>query len=228
MTEIQKLLDEPIPREVISTRSGGGSKQLSYLETWYVIDRLNQVVGSMNWSNEIKELTLLPGDGRPAYRAIVSLEVMSDERNQRVIKEGVGYGSDKSDFNSHELAMKEAVSDAFKVAAKNLGRSMGLALYDKTQEFISDAPANATAKVANNSNGNAANTKDTSSTPTTSTADPRAMIRSAYSVLLAKRKVTKEEFAEKYLKNKSSKDLTDDEAKASLIRISLDFSELKL
>lgn len=214
MTDIQKKLDENIPREVISTRSGGGSKQLSYLETWYVIDRLNQILGSNGWSNEIIRLEKLPGDGRPAYMAITRITVNGD--TALVIKDGVGYGSDKSDHNAHELAMKEAVSDSFKVAAKNLGRSLGLALYDKTQEFVGEATKDV------------APTTPQIATVKKSTVDPRTTIKSAYNVLTAQRKATKEEFQAKYLNSKATKDLTDAEAKTALAAISTDFPELNL
>ena len=58
---IKEQLDQNIPREVITTREQSG-KSLSYLETWYVIDRLNQVLGTDNWSWEIKEFTPIPGE----------------------------------------------------------------------------------------------------------------------------------------------------------------------
>jgi recombination DNA repair RAD52 pathway protein len=53
---------------------------------------------------------------------------------------GYGDGSDKFKIGkAHELAVKEAVTDGIKRCAKNLGMSMGLALYDKTQENVEDA-----------------------------------------------------------------------------------------
>lgn len=227
MTDTAKKLDEPIPREVISEREGGG-KKLSYLETWYVIDRLNQVLGNLNWSNEIRELTQLPGTGKPAYRAVVRLQVTTTD-GRIIIKDGVGFGSDKFDKNAHELAMKEACSDALKVAAKNLGRSLGLALYDKTQEFITDGEAPAETPVRAVEPGTSAAVAP-GSAPKASKAkkDPREIIRSAFQVLQAKRKVDKNDFSEKYLFGKASKDLTDAEAEFALNTIKTDFEELGL
>lgn len=217
LKELQTKLDENIPRDVISSRSGGGNKQLSYLETWYVIDRLNQVLGSNGWSNEIKSLSLLPGEGRPTYMAITRLVAYIDDGHEvrSIVKEGVGYGSDKSDHNAHELAMKEAVSDSFKVAAKNLGRSLGLALYDKTQEFVGESK-------------DAAPTVPPKVVTKSAAIDPRIVIKSAANVLIAKRKTTKEDFQAKYLNGKASKDLNDVEAKTALAALSQDFPELNL
>jgi len=145
--EIEKQLDENIPASAVAKRSGGGSKALSYLETWYVIDRLNRVFGNMGWDCETTEMHLVStGDSLPAYRAKVKITVSSPVTEadgsvvgfRNVVKEGTGWGSDKSKQNAHEMACKEAESDALKRAAMKLGKSMGLALYDKTQEFVGD------------------------------------------------------------------------------------------
>jgi DNA repair and recombination protein RAD52 len=146
--EIEKQLDEGIPRSVVSERDGGGGRKLSYLEGHYVIDRLNKVFGHLNWSKEIveiKEVVNTTSKGTfPAYLAKVRLIIRPPHTEgltyyqENVIKEGYGYGADKSGQNAHELAIKEAVTDGLKVAAKDLGQSMGLALYDKTQENVID------------------------------------------------------------------------------------------
>lgn len=140
--EIQKELDAKIPRSVVSERDGGGGRKLSYLEGHYVIDRLNQVFGALNWSNEILDVINL-GTPKPSYLVKVRLTVHGLQAP--IVKEGYGYGSDKSANSPHELAIKEAVTDGLKVAAKNLGMSMGLALYDKTQENVDDGEPEAPA-----------------------------------------------------------------------------------
>lgn len=138
--EISAQLDEKIPRDVVSLRDGGGGRKLSYLEGHYVIDRLNKVFGHLNWAKEITDVRLVSNVTNrgefPAYLVKVRLTVFV--MNRAMVKEGYGYGSDKSSQNAHELAIKEAVTDALKVAAKDLGMSMGLALYDKTQENVED------------------------------------------------------------------------------------------
>lgn len=140
MEQIEKELNEKIPRDVVSLRDGGGGRKLSYLEGWYVIDRLNKIFGPLGWAKEVMEVrpvvnTTTKGEF-PAYLVKVRLTVQF--QGAITVKEGYGYGADKSVQNAHELAMKEAVTDALKVAAKDLGMSMGLALYDKTQENVED------------------------------------------------------------------------------------------
>jgi DNA recombination protein Rad52 len=148
MEVIHKALDEKVPRDVVKTRDGGGGRSLDYLEAWYVIDRLNKVFGHTNVSWEVRTLTPVTGAKFPAYvctaRVVVKLPT-----GDIVFKDGVGYGIDKSGLNPHEMAVKEAESDALKRAAKNFGMSLGLALYDKTQENVADAePAPAPVKKA--------------------------------------------------------------------------------
>jgi DNA recombination protein Rad52 len=144
-TAIQQTLDENIPKDVIAHRAQSG-KELSYLETWYVIDRMNQVFGQGNWGYSIVDLKCV-FEGKieqysgeafgTSYIAQVQLDVSVEGRRVFFTEVGYGDGTDKkSPGKAHELATKEAVSDAVKRACKNLGRSMGLALYDKTQEYV--------------------------------------------------------------------------------------------
>lgn len=143
--QMELELDADIPRDVVSQRDGGGGRKLSYLEGWYVIDRLNKIFGPLNWAKEVLDVrqvvnTTSKGEF-PAYLVKVRLSILlTDAKGTQsvVVKEAYGYGADKSSQNAHELAIKEAVTDGLKVAAKDLGMSMGLALYDKTQERVSD------------------------------------------------------------------------------------------
>lgn len=140
--EAEKLLDEKIPRDVISTRDGGGGRKLSYLETHYVIDRMNKVFGNMGWDSETVDLKAVDGGDHAAYTAKVRVKAMVKVGDGflTITKEGTGYGRDKSKLNPHEMAVKEAESDAFKRAAMKFGMSLGLALYSKDQENVEDAP----------------------------------------------------------------------------------------
>lgn len=139
--QIESELSAKIPRDVVSLRDGGAGRKLSYLEGWYVIDRLNTIFGPLNWAKEIieiKEVVNTTNKGQfPAYIVKVRLSVIKPDHTV-VIKEGFGYGADKSGLNAHELAIKEAVTDAMKVAAKDFGMSLGLALYDRNQENVED------------------------------------------------------------------------------------------
>lgn len=143
---IIKELDSNIPAEVISTRTQSG-RSLSYLEAWYVRDRLNQVLGQGNWSYHLSSVEVVDkfkdAKDRPTVHVVARL-ILSARIGERVgTFEEVGYGNgmDKAGYGpAHELAYKEAASDALKRAAANLGRSMGLALYDKSQEYVDAAP----------------------------------------------------------------------------------------
>lgn len=139
--EIQKQLDEKIPRDVISERDGGGGRKLSYLETHYVIDRMNKVFGNCGWDFETVSNEAIPGADKPTYVAKVRIKAMvkvAEGQFITITKEGTGYGRDKSTLNPHEMATKEAESDALKRAAMKFGMSLGLALYSKDQENIDD------------------------------------------------------------------------------------------
>lgn len=149
MSDITKQLNAPIPRDVISQRDGGGSVKLSYLEGWYVIDRLNQIVGVGNWGYNLKDVRLVwSGElenkwGKKAWHAsyVATIALWAKIDGNMTAFEEVGYGNGQDRVSPgapHELATKEAVTDAIKRAAKNLGMSMGLALYDKTQENVVD------------------------------------------------------------------------------------------
>lgn len=147
--QIRAELDAKIPRDVISQRDAGfGGKKLSYLEGWYVIDRMNQVFGQGNWSYHLAELTKtfegdVNGKFYVSYIARVELFVRFPGENgyETFIDVGFGDGQDsKNPGKCHELAVKEAVTDGIKRCAKSLGMSLGLALYDKTQENVEDEP----------------------------------------------------------------------------------------
>ena len=145
--EIQRILNEKIPRSAVRERKGNANRTFSYLEGFYVINRLNEVLGIGGWScftqsnSAVWEGNVETNRGSVfavSYKAVVRIEVPV----LGTIIEGTGYGDGTDSFNpgkAHELAMKEAETDAFKRAARNLGMSMGLALYSKDQENVADA-----------------------------------------------------------------------------------------
>lgn len=149
--QIELEANKKIPREEVSLRDGGAGKKLSYLASHYVIDRMNTVFGVMGWDAETVEMRQVNKETeRPAYVSKVRITALvkhGDDGFMRVVKEGYGFGSDKSGLNPHEMAVKEAESDAFKRAARQFGMSLGLALYSKEQENVEDAPK-AVAKAA--------------------------------------------------------------------------------
>lgn len=212
--EIRAKLDENISKSDITSRQGGAGKTLSYLETWYVIDRMNQVLGQGNWGYQTAKLDKVfegqDGQGRftTSYIATVSLFATIDGKTVVFSDVGYGDGTDKmSAGKAHELATKEAVSDAVKRCAKNLGRSMGLALYDKTQEFIGKGKDEDTDKP---DPGPKTITKINENTPLATTKNQvskvarpvKELITAAFTVLEAQQKITADEFKTKYLGGK--------------------------
>lgn len=141
--QITAEADKKIPREEVSLRDGGGGKKLSYLTSHYVIARMNEVFGTMGWDSETVEMRQVNDpSAKPAYVSKVRITALVNTGDgfMKVVKEGYGFGSDKSSLNPHEMAIKEAESDAFKRAARQFGMSLGLALYSKDQENVEDTP----------------------------------------------------------------------------------------
>ncbi len=142
ISTLAEALDQPLDaKRVKSRQAGGGRPALSYLETHDVIRTANAIFGFGKWGHEIVELrpiapvTVHGKDGNPGvavgYVCIVRLTVEGC-----VATSGVGYGDaveyrESAAVTAHELAAKEAESDALKRALKNYGDQFGLALYDK-------------------------------------------------------------------------------------------------
>jgi hypothetical protein len=137
--EVTQFLDSEIPASAIMTRRQGQT-ELSYVDTHYVISALNEAFSPLGWDSETVEMTEVPGnkdrngEQLAAYRAKVRITAMvsvGDGGYLKIIKEGTGWGCDKYANNPHEMASKEAESDALKRAAMKFGRRLGLQLYDK-------------------------------------------------------------------------------------------------
>lgn len=246
MSDLKQKLDSDIPVDQIETREQSGRK-LSYLTGAYVINRLNQVLGQGNWGFAVKSIskvyegTVEQRSGTvfaTSYLAAVALTVKISDSTITMEDVGYGDGTDKTNpGKAHELGAKEAVTDALKRTAKNLGISMGLGLYFKDGDYTVDNSGTAVATQQPQlstptgpvkGNESVADTAGTQAADKKTKVDPRATIRSAYNVLTAQKKVAKDEFASKYLGGKSSKDLTDTEANNAIVLINKDFKELNL
>lgn len=233
MLNVKDQLDANIPASVITKRSQGG-KELSYLETWYVIDRLNQVLGTENWSWQIVKLDPLQSEKMSFIcHGVISVDFGNGKYTQ---KSGIGYGSDKTNYNSGEMASKEAESDAFKRAAMKLGRSLGLALYDKSGEFVDEevkgisVQATKAGPTAVAKKETPAASKDTEKPQAAAdTKIQRQSIKSYFAVLKAKGVVDESAFKTKYLGGKKVDLLTDQEVLSTLTKVKTDFkAELSL
>lgn len=143
-------LSEPLDASRVRTREGSGGRTLSYLETHDMIRAANDIFGFGGWGHEVVELRLIDAvtvhnrDQKPGvkvgYLCVVKLTVFPppDEYNTGFVPtSGVGFGdaveySEGATVSAHELAAKEAESDALKRALKNWGDQFGLALYSKS------------------------------------------------------------------------------------------------
>lgn len=126
--QIAALQTEP-DASVLSTRPGGGGMTLTYLEGYYVIQQLNEIFGEAGWSTYIGEITF---DDNLVY-ATVNLDVTFAD-DSRGIHQDVGSTTVKG--KDRENAVKTAVTDALKRAARNLGPAFGNTLYDKDNPLL--------------------------------------------------------------------------------------------
>lgn len=138
-TELDKDLD---PARV-KTKPGGGNK--SYLAEHDVVRTANRIFGYGRWGTEIVEMVHLGtvqmknAKGEEGwytgYRCTVRLTVVGC-----VPVDGEGYGDAfekqwSAQITTHELAVKEAESDAIKRAFKKWGDQFGLILYAKAEDL---------------------------------------------------------------------------------------------
>lgn len=148
ISKIEIELSKKLSPEHVKTREGGGNAKLSYLEGWKVIEEANRIFGHLGWSRETMCLEMV-GDVfkyeknrrdmfKIGYRCTVRVIVRDRSRYQDIVRYGTGFGNgigyDPVDI--HELAMKEAETDAMKRALATFGYPLGLALYDKQQTNV--------------------------------------------------------------------------------------------
>lgn len=138
--EQQSALNEDLPARVVASRSQAG-RSLSYVEGWYVIDRLNAILGPGCWSYDTDARCVVDEarqteDNRKRWHVTYTAKCVLRVGDATIGDWGTGHGIDKDRGASHESAIKEAATDALKRCAKSLGRSLGLALYDKEQEHV--------------------------------------------------------------------------------------------
>lgn len=145
LSELQKKkLNEDLDGGQVQTRKGSGGRELSYLAGWYVIDRLNQIMGPGGWSYDCQPTLVVSSrvvgkDGKERCSVSYNAKCVLEGPGFKIGDWGTGHGLDPDEGQAHESALKEACTDAIKRCAKSLGRSMGLALYDKAQVHVETA-----------------------------------------------------------------------------------------
>jgi len=131
-------LNQPINKNNVAFRSGGGSLKLAYLESWHVIREANRIF-DYDWSSETIRMDLVHCDlNCVTYIAKVRVIVNG------IVKEGIGSGHGRGknvpEGDKHESAVKEAESDARKRALMQFGDQFGLSLYDKEKNWQKATP----------------------------------------------------------------------------------------
>ena len=135
-----KALETKLNGKHVKTRDVRG-KTLSYVEGWHVIAEANRVFGFDAWDRETLEARCVwegasKGLRNCSYVARVRVRVRAGKTV--VIREGSGFGNGRgsSAGEAHEVAIKEAETDAMKRALSTFGNPFGLALYDKQQRGV--------------------------------------------------------------------------------------------
>jgi len=154
---INIALQQEVSEDLLEVREGGRGMQLVYMSNYGTKTMLNTVFGNTGWSYSVDRLDIISDGPEVAYRAQVRLIVTVD--NKMVTRSDVGFGNGKfgSNYDKHELAGKEAVTDALKRCACSLGPALGLHLYDKNNSIHG--------KLTGKSKSKPKNTKPTAAKP---------------------------------------------------------------
>lgn len=132
-TKQQETLLKGLNGRRIASRTGGGGKTLSYLETWDVKAHLIRIFGFGQWSWNVlsaeqvfeQEIT---GKWNVAYKVLGRLEIHATKACYS--EAAIGSATLPQRGEAHDMAIKTAESDALKRAAINLGDQFGLSLYN--------------------------------------------------------------------------------------------------
>lgn len=143
--DVIEALSAPLDSRHVKERTQAGRK-LSYIEGWWAISEANRIFGYDSWNRETIEIKCVAEKPREigaakkdgwgvSYIAKVRVTV-----GRTLVREGIGsgHGIDVDLGLAHESAIKEAETDAMKRALMTFGNPFGLALYDKTQENVTD------------------------------------------------------------------------------------------
>lgn len=143
--ELLSRLNQPLDPKQVKTRKKAG-RTLSYLAGFQAEAIANDVF-EHKWSSEtvfiekIFERVYETVDDNGIKREMIEVAYTAKVRvcvkidNECIVREGTGAGNGisatKNQFDAHELAIKEAETDAKKRAFKSFGDRFGLSLYDK-------------------------------------------------------------------------------------------------
>lgn len=118
---IVKTLSKDIPYEAVSSIVYKGGERIPYVTGYYVYSAMNAIFGPDAWSYTVN----VTRTGSALYNATVTINVEGVSRTN-------GSASKPAKGNAPEqLAMKAAITNAFKRAAANFGNVLGLCLYNQ-------------------------------------------------------------------------------------------------
>eukprot|EP00588_Corethron_pennatum_P012607 CAMPEP_0194275972 /NCGR_PEP_ID=MMETSP0169-20130528/8676_1 /TAXON_ID=218684 /ORGANISM="Corethron pennatum, Strain L29A3" /LENGTH=471 /DNA_ID=CAMNT_0039019577 /DNA_START=143 /DNA_END=1559 /DNA_ORIENTATION=+ len=127
------LCTKPLRRD-ISTRVGPGNKPLSYMSGDSITRTLNDVFGYSGWSMDIRSKERegeITKDEKGRYHIVYTAMVRITHRSSGSYREdcGVGDSIDRQISTAIGHAIKGAVTDAMKRAARHFGEKLGNSLY---------------------------------------------------------------------------------------------------
>jgi DNA repair and recombination protein RAD52 len=139
---VAEQLDRYLGPEYISYRRGEGGRMLAYAEGHEVISLMNLIFGWDGWNSKVVSLvTDYAGDGNGGKWSVgvaatvrLTVQVGENGKTREVFREDIGYGTMEngpSRGKAMEKCRKEAVTDALKRAARQLGNATGGCLYNK-------------------------------------------------------------------------------------------------
>jgi len=161
MNSLEQISDDlvkPLHADKIKTRKNfGGGPALSYIEAHHAVREANRIFGHLGWSRETvscEQVCTCPYESKGKDMVAVSYVARVRITVAGVLREGVGYGDGQAAatraYSAHELAAKEAESDAMKRALMTFGDPFGLALYekDKSKANVTTEPTQSPASKA--------------------------------------------------------------------------------
>lgn len=130
---VEKLLGSKPLRSELATRAGPGGRKLTYMSGDSVTRTLNDVFGFDGWCLDIKDTKReeCMKDEKGRFHVAYTATVRVTHRRSGTYKEDCGSGDsiDRSLGTAVSHALKGAVTDAMKRAAKHFGEKLGNALY---------------------------------------------------------------------------------------------------
>ncbi|MDE3076200.1 MAG: hypothetical protein KGJ86_12300 [Chloroflexota bacterium] len=135
-TDVVELLTQPLDRKLIRRRKSGG-RLIAYVEGHQAINQANRIFGPANWGAELvgpvayRPMAATHPEREPSpvgmYSATVRVQVRGCLPKSDA---GSGFALDDSP-DSHDTALKTAVTDAMKRSLRHFGEAFGNGLYER-------------------------------------------------------------------------------------------------